>query len=128
MDKERFLMIFHNNHKKIILLLWIFIICSFGWEDMLINSSQTSHWMWFTIMLCKRTTINMVKFHALIVYTPLTQKKYLLFPTNITINFVAFYRICTLFGKQYIFPQYSQRGLFCCYALLLYVPLTRKKC
>ena len=32
----------------------------------------------------------MVKFHALIVYAPLTRKKYLLFPTNITINFVLF--------------------------------------
>ena len=32
----------------------------------------------------------MNKFHAFIVYFPLTRKKYLLFPTNITINFVLF--------------------------------------
>ena len=61
----------------------------------------------------------MVKFHALIVYFPLTRKKYLLFPTNITINFILF--VAFIEYAPYFKINY-------CYAVLLYVTSNREEC
>ena len=43
----------------------------------------------------------MVKFHALIVYTPLNSKEVFIISQEYHIKFCCFYKICTLFPKQY---------------------------